>query len=89
MWVKQYELAALSKTNSHISSYMTGKFFGLEDKGLFHADDDCLMFNAVAMKKTPSTSRKVVMNQLITTYTARAFASKKYHSKWNTLDVNI
>lgn len=29
------------------------------------------------------------MNLLITTYTARAFASKKYHSKWNTLDVNI
>lgn len=39
--VKQYELAALSKTNSHISSYMTGKYFGLEDEGLFHVYDDC------------------------------------------------
>lgn len=31
----------------------------------------------------------VVMILLITTYTSRAFAFKKYHSKWNTLDVII
>lgn len=30
---------------------------GGEDEGLFHADDCYLMFNAVAMEKTPSISR--------------------------------
>lgn len=32
-------------------------YSGGEDEGLFHADDYCLMFNAVAMEKTPSISR--------------------------------
>lgn len=51
---------------------------------LIHADDCCLM-----LSKWKRHVSSVVMILLTKTYTSRAFASKKYHLKWNTLDFII